>query len=128
MELIQKKEELLSMISSQAKETAREKQPKRIARSTVATVSASRLDDGEVVIQVSTSKVHETALSEILLNLEEDGLLLLNASSFESSGGRVSYTLHLQVCFCNISFAFAFSILIKYLTSYKSTQIFRETK
>ncbi|KAB1222198.1 Transcription factor ORG2 [Morella rubra] len=97
MELIQKKEELLSTISSQAKETAREKQPKRIARSTVATVSASRLDDGEVVIQVSTSKVHETALSEILLNLEEDGLLLLNASSFESSGGRVSYTLHLQV-------------------------------
>ncbi|KAG2687342.1 hypothetical protein I3760_09G046900 [Carya illinoinensis] len=97
--LIQNKEELLSMISSQADiETQNQQinQPKTIARSSLSTVSASRLNDTEVMIQISTSKINDTPLSEILLSLEEVGVLLLNVSSFESFGGRVFYGLHLQ--------------------------------
>ncbi|KAF5474255.1 hypothetical protein F2P56_006169 [Juglans regia] len=100
--LIQNKEELLSMISSQTDiETQHEhemmNQPKTIARSSLSTVSASRLNDTEVMIQISTCKINNnTPLSEILLSLEEVGLLLLNVSSFESFGGRVFYGLHLQ--------------------------------
>ncbi|KAJ6363552.1 hypothetical protein OIU78_003682 [Salix suchowensis] len=72
---IQRKEELLSKLSGQA----------------------SRLGDTEVVVQISTSKILKTPLSEILLNLEENGLVLINSSSFESFGGNVFYHLHLQV-------------------------------
>ncbi|XP_041024597.1 transcription factor ORG2-like isoform X2 [Juglans microcarpa x Juglans regia] len=99
--LIQNKEELLSMISRQTDiETQNEhemNQPKTIGRSSLSTVSASRLNDTEVMIQISTCKIdNNTPLSEILLSLEEVGLLLLNVSSFESFGGRVFYGLHLQ--------------------------------
>ena len=62
----------------------------------ISKVSTSRLSDKEIVVQISTFKVHESPLSEFLLNLEEDGLLVINASSFESFGGRVFYNLHLQ--------------------------------
>ena len=65
--------------------------------SSISKVSTSRLSDKEVVVQISTFKVHESPLSEVLLNLKEDGLLVINASSFESFGGRVFYNLHLQV-------------------------------
>ena len=65
--------------------------------SSISKVSTGRLSDKEVVVQISTFKVHESPLSEVLLNLKEDGLLVINASSFESFGGRVFYNLHLQV-------------------------------
>jgi hypothetical protein len=122
MGLILKKEELLSRISGQDDhhETRQEKQPKSIAWSSLSTVSASQLDDREAVIQISTHTVHKNALSEILVNLEEDGLVLLNASSFESFEGRVFCNLHLQVSFSNLSVPFAFSILAQH--SYSSKQ------
>ncbi|GMY19375.1 transcription factor ORG2-like isoform X1 [Fagus crenata] len=99
MGLIQKKEELLSRTTRQGDETHEEEQPaKSIARSTSIAVWASHLDDRQIVVQISSdSKVHKTPLSDILLNLEEDGLLVLNASSFESQGGKVFCNLHLQV-------------------------------
>ncbi|KAJ9695396.1 hypothetical protein PVL29_010726 [Vitis rotundifolia] len=95
--LIQKKEELLSKISRQGDIIHLEKQRKGTLASSLSAVSASRLSDREIVVQISTFKVHESPLSEVLLNLEEDGLLVINASSFESFGGRVFYNLHLQV-------------------------------
>ncbi|GLT95823.1 hypothetical protein SLE2022_134850 [Rubroshorea leprosula] len=64
---------------------------------TAANISANRLSDTEVMLQLSTYKVHKTSLSDILVKLEEDGFLLINASSFESFEGRVFYNLHLQV-------------------------------
>jgi hypothetical protein len=102
MGLIQKKEELLSRICGEGDHEARqEKKPKSKAWSSLSTVTATQIDDdGEVVIQISTYVVHKNALSEILVCLEEDGLVLLNASSFESFEGRVFFNLHLQVCFC----------------------------
>ncbi|KAG6690944.1 hypothetical protein I3842_10G038800 [Carya illinoinensis] len=96
--LIQRKEELLSRISRQADQnTHQENQPKGIAAwSSLSTVSASRVNDREVVIQIPTSEDQKTPLSAILLALEQDGLLLLNASSFEALGGRAFYNLHLH--------------------------------
>ncbi|KAG6744702.1 hypothetical protein NC652_036113 [Populus alba x Populus x berolinensis] len=95
---IQRKEELLSKLSRQADDlTHQENQRKGTMHSSLSSVSASRLSDSEVVIQISTKKLHRSPLmSEILVNLEEAGLLLTNSSSFESFGGRVFYNLHLQ--------------------------------
>ncbi|XP_034225828.1 transcription factor ORG2-like isoform X2 [Prunus dulcis] len=101
--LIRKREELLVRISKQEdQELHEEKQMKSTAGkstagSSLSAVSTYRLNDREVAIQISTLKTHNNLLSEILLNLEEEGLQILNASSFESSGERVFYNLHLQV-------------------------------
>lgn len=96
--LIQKKEELLSRISRQGEQFHQGNQRvQNPARSSSSSVSANWLNDREVMIQISTYKVDRSPLDEILLNLEKDGFLLQNASSFESSGGRVFYNLHLQV-------------------------------
>ncbi|XP_034703429.1 transcription factor ORG2-like isoform X1 [Vitis riparia] len=95
--LIQKKEEFLSKISREGDLIHLENQRNGALGSSLSAVSARRLNDREIVVQISTFKVHESPLSEVLLNLEEDGLLVINASSFESFGGRVFYNLHLQV-------------------------------
>ncbi|KAH0972219.1 hypothetical protein GBA52_024375 [Prunus armeniaca] len=89
--LIQKKEELLSRLrrlQQQEDPTYNEKQ----SRSAV-----SWFNDREVVLQISSYVVQKSPLSQILVDLEEHGLLLLNASSFESFEGRLFYSLHLQV-------------------------------
>lgn len=97
--LIQKKEELLSSISRLEEQIhLQEYQRHMSSRSSLSAVSTNWLNDSEVTIQISTYKVQKSPLAEILLSLEEDGFLLLNASSFESFGsGRVFYNLHLQV-------------------------------
>ncbi|CAK7340223.1 unnamed protein product [Dovyalis caffra] len=95
--LIQRKEELLSNLSKQDDLIHQENQRNDTIYSSLLSVSTSRLSDREVVIQISTYKLHKSPLSEILLNLEEDGFVLINCSSFDSSGGSVFYNLHLQV-------------------------------
>ncbi|KAG6771173.1 transcription factor ORG2-like [Populus alba x Populus x berolinensis] len=94
---IQRKEELLSKLSRQDDLIHQENQRKNTLYSSLSSVSASRLGDREVVVQISTCKVLKSQISEILLNLEENGLVLINSSSFESFGGNVFYHLHLQV-------------------------------
>ncbi|KAM1636569.1 hypothetical protein ACFX13_014757 [Malus domestica] len=96
--LIRKREELLSRINKQESALHEEKnQIKSAARSSLSAVSACQLNDREVAIQISSLKTKNNLLSDILLNLEEEGLQILNASSFESSGGRVFYNLQFQV-------------------------------
>lgn len=97
--LIRKREELLSRITKQESALHEEKnQIKSAARSSLSAVSAYQLNDKEVAIQISSLKTQNNLLSDILLNLEEEeGLQILNASSFESSGGRVFYNLQFQV-------------------------------
>lgn len=81
------------------KEEKQVKSTAPISRSSSSAVSTSRLSDGEVSVQISTLKSTHNVISQILQSLEEDGLEILNASSFESYGGRVFYNLHLQVLF-----------------------------
>ncbi|XP_061995938.1 transcription factor ORG2-like [Rosa rugosa] len=106
--LIQKRDELLSKISQQEnvvllQEEKQVKSTARGSRSSLSAVSTTRLSDSEVTIQISIIKSSHNFISRILQSLEEDGLELLNASSFESSGGRIFYNLHLQVdMFCRL--------------------------
>lgn len=100
--LIGKKEEVLArVLKLQADTIYQQSQRKSAVWSSLAAVSASRLSDKEIVLQISTFKVHDTPLSQILIDLEKDGLSLLNATSFESFGGRVFYSLHLQVIYAD---------------------------
>ncbi|KAM5551883.1 transcription factor ORG2-like [Rosa sericea] len=105
--LIQKRDKLLSKISQQENVVLQEekqvKSTARRSRSSLSAVSTTRLSDSEIASQISTIKSSHNFISRILQSLEEDGLELLNASSFESSGGRVFYNLHLQVdMFCRL--------------------------
>ncbi|KAB2065767.1 hypothetical protein ES319_A09G113100v1 [Gossypium barbadense] len=96
--LVHKKEELLLRIFQQGGI----KRCRDGRCSSSATVSINRLSsDSEVVIQITLRKdrVQKIQLSEFLHILEEQqGLILLNATSFESFGaGMIFYNIHLQV-------------------------------
>ncbi|KAM1109795.1 hypothetical protein EV2_009480 [Malus domestica] len=95
--LNRKREELLSRASKQEGVMHVVKKVKITARRSLSAGSTYRLNDTEVAIQISTFKSDNNLLSEILLHLEEEGLQVQNASSFESFGGRIFYNLHLQV-------------------------------
>ncbi|CAN7013861.1 unnamed protein product [Brassica oleracea var. botrytis] len=95
--LIQKKEELLVRVSGQkAIEHYVEPQPMAVARY-VSTISATKLGDNEVMVQISSSKNHNFSISNVLSGLEEDGFVLVDVSSSRSQGERLFYTLHLQM-------------------------------
>ncbi|KAG2325610.1 hypothetical protein Bca52824_008338 [Brassica carinata] len=95
--LIQKKEELLVRVSGQRDiEHHVKQQPKVVARY-VSTVSATSLGDHEMIVQISSSKIHNFSISNVLSGLEEDGFVLVDISSSRSHGDRIFYTLHLQV-------------------------------
>ncbi|KAF7804013.1 transcription factor ORG2-like [Senna tora] len=95
--LRKKKEKLLLRISREGGEdgAALSKARKFVHHNSV--VSTSSLNDSEAVIQISSYDLHKTPISQILLCLETQGLLLLNASSFHTFEGRVFYNLHFQV-------------------------------
>ena len=97
--LMRKKEELMAAMVGQEVKSDKEKKTKCAATSSSSIVSTSRLGQREMAIQISTdiNGGHQNSLSEILVCLEEEGLLLLNASSFESFDGKVFHNLHLQV-------------------------------
>ncbi|KAJ4723541.1 Transcription factor ORG2-like [Melia azedarach] len=101
--LKEKKEELLTKIPTQHDDFInihQRKQKQVVVGSNLFSVSASKLTEKEILIHISTYKTNycPLLLSEILLHLQENhSLLLLSASSFESSGGRVFYSLLLQV-------------------------------
>ncbi|KAL4282730.1 hypothetical protein GQ457_16G006410 [Hibiscus cannabinus] len=104
--LVQEKEEVLLRISQQGgtKCCSTDEEELRISRnercSSSAAVSVNRVSSGsEVGIQISMNKeeVEKTQLSEILHVLEQQGFLLLSATSFESYGGMVFYNFHIQV-------------------------------
>lgn len=96
--LMKKKEELLSNFSKQGSLLYQERKRKTTTWSSLSDVSATQLNDREIVVQISTYKVHENPLSHIVLDLEEDGFSVLNSTTFESFEGRVFYSLHLLVC------------------------------
>ncbi|XVE95775.1 hypothetical protein REPUB_Repub02eG0128900 [Reevesia pubescens] len=97
--LVQKKEEILSRISRQD-EFVHQQNKRKIERFSTSPfgISVTRVSETEVVVQISTFQAYnDTPLSTILLNLEEDGLFLTDASCFESFGGKVFYNLIFQV-------------------------------
>ncbi|KAK7344943.1 hypothetical protein VNO77_15213 [Canavalia gladiata] len=96
--LTKKKEEILLKISQQGDAVVNKESRRKIAQyNSGFVVSTSRLSDNEASIQISSYIVHKIPLSEILLSLENDGLVLLNVSSSHTYGGRLFYNLHFQV-------------------------------
>ncbi|XP_060174609.1 transcription factor ORG2-like [Lycium barbarum] len=60
-------------------------------------ISASPLCHGQVLVQISTTQANDFPISEAFQSLEEDGLILLNASSFKSFGDKIFHSLHFQM-------------------------------
>ncbi|GMN22576.1 hypothetical protein TIFTF001_049002 [Ficus carica] len=101
-ELVRKRDEILLTANSRQQGNLQvhqeiNKQTKTASRASLSSVSASQLNNKEVVVQISTLKLDKNPLSEMLHNLEKDGLSVLNASSFESFGGRIFHNLHIQL-------------------------------
>ena len=96
---MRKKEELMTAMVGQEVDSDEEKRKKCAATSSSSIISASRLGRREMAVQICTDidGSHRNSLSDLLVCLEEDGLLLWNASSFESFDGKVFHNLHLQV-------------------------------
>ncbi|KAG7565982.1 hypothetical protein ISN44_As10g025950 [Arabidopsis suecica] len=49
------------------------------------------------MVQISSSKIHNLSISNVLGGIEEDGFVVVDVSSSRSQGERLFYTLHLQV-------------------------------
>ncbi|XP_027069340.1 transcription factor bHLH100 [Coffea arabica] len=97
--LIEKKECLKTRISEQENSSPLRKQ-RNLGSSTQipsSTVSASRLSDREVMVQISTMKFSKCSYADVLSSLEQDGFFSLNSSCFESFGERVFHSLHLEI-------------------------------
>ncbi|GAA0174162.1 basic helix-loop-helix transcription factor [Lithospermum erythrorhizon] len=103
--MIHKKEELLSFESKKQKDqilmSAHEKmlEPRgsMMMASSLMSVSASSLaNNKEVLVQFSTIKFNQSLMSKVLEKLEEDGLCVLNATTYES-GDKLFHSLHLEV-------------------------------
>ncbi|PIN18321.1 hypothetical protein CDL12_09026 [Handroanthus impetiginosus] len=96
--LIQKKQTLISNISRAEDSSVDLKNHRRksIQKSSFPAVSATRISDREVIIQSSIPKAEKGSFSEAVINLEEEGFVVMNASCVESFGGSVFCNLHIQ--------------------------------
>ncbi|PHU05926.1 hypothetical protein BC332_26748 [Capsicum chinense] len=99
--LIQKKEEFTSRTISNREKSNDFNKQKRIIRGGIENsslvISASEVGNKEIVIQISTLKNNKGSIGEAISILEDEGLVLLNATSFETFEDRVFHTLHFQV-------------------------------
>ncbi|XP_042513643.1 transcription factor ORG2-like [Macadamia integrifolia] len=95
--LKQRKQEILSTIHKNGDRTHIDNQSNRIVRRSLPIVSVSEIEERVVMIQICTSKNMRSSVSEILVNLEEEGLEVFNLSASGSSGEVVFYNLHLQI-------------------------------
>ncbi|KAL2895875.1 Transcription factor ORG2 [Bienertia sinuspersici] len=66
-----------------------------IKETTSFSISANKLGDKELVIQISAFE--RISLAEVLLLLEKNGFLVIDVSSFQSFGGASFYNIHLWV-------------------------------
>ncbi|KAJ0255426.1 Myc-type [Hirschfeldia incana] len=95
--LTQKKEGLMVRASGQRDMECYVKQQSQAVASYVSTVFATNHGDNEVMVQISSPKIHKFSIYNVLSGLEEDGFVVVDVSSSSSRGERLFYTLHLQV-------------------------------
>ncbi|XP_055809378.1 transcription factor ORG2-like [Solanum dulcamara] len=98
--LIQKKEEFTSTIISNKKNSAdfnKQKRRKGGIENSSLVITTSELGDKEIVVQISTLNNNKGSIGEAISELEDEGLVLLNATSFGTFEDGVFYTLHFQV-------------------------------
>ncbi|KAH6817678.1 hypothetical protein C2S53_008839 [Perilla frutescens var. hirtella] len=94
--LIQKKERFMSKQAENSSLEFKNHHKMKPTQNSFSAVSATRISDAEIVIQISMPRAEKGSFSEAILRLEEEGFLMVNASSFESFEGRLFYNLHLQ--------------------------------
>ncbi|XP_043720827.1 transcription factor ORG2-like [Telopea speciosissima] len=83
--LKQRKDEILASVYNRGNTKNQiDRQKNGIIRKSLPTVSVSRVDEGEILVQICTCKNTRSPFSEVLLNLEVEGLQLLNVSSSSS--------------------------------------------
>ena len=101
--LIKKKDELSFRISGQ-KDLLNTNQNDKPEKGYASTVSATNLGETGLMVQISSLQTVKCSFGNVLSGLEEDGLVLVDASSSRSQGERLFYTLHLQMDNCNLNF------------------------
>ncbi|XP_043705119.1 transcription factor ORG2-like [Telopea speciosissima] len=102
--LKQRKQDILSSIHKKGDQIHIDtNQSNGIVRRSLPSVLVSQIEEREVMIQICGSQNMRSSLSEVLLNLEEEGLEVSNVSASASSGAVVFYNLHLQVYFLSQS-------------------------
>ncbi|TMW89258.1 hypothetical protein EJD97_017436 [Solanum chilense] len=65
--------------------------------SSTTSICASQLSNAQVLVQISTTQENNFPISQVFASLEEDGLILLNASTFKSFGDKIFHSLHFQM-------------------------------
>ncbi|XP_042514387.1 transcription factor ORG2-like [Macadamia integrifolia] len=100
--LKQRKDEILASVYNRGNSKGPiDKQRNGIIKKSLPTVSVSQVDEGEVLIHICSCKNTRSPFSEILQNLEDEGLQVLNVfasvSSSSSSGEVLIYNLHLKM-------------------------------
>ncbi|CAH8392849.1 unnamed protein product [Eruca vesicaria subsp. sativa] len=105
-QLIKKKDELSFQISGQKDlvYTDQNGNPEKGGTSYASTVSATRLGETEAMVQISSLQTEKCSFGNLLSGIEEDGFVLMDASSSRSKGERLFYTLHIQMDNCNLNF------------------------
>ncbi|KAL5720073.1 hypothetical protein ACHQM5_012776 [Ranunculus cassubicifolius] len=95
--LVRRKEDILSCIFKQNSEhTSYHVQSNCVKEQSFARVTTSQIGDREIVIQISTPTEGKATFSNVLQNLEENGVDILSVVSV-SSENKVFYTLHVEV-------------------------------
>ncbi|AEC09952.1 basic helix-loop-helix protein 100 [Arabidopsis thaliana] len=97
--LMKKKEELSFQISGQRDlvYTDQNSKSEEGVTSYASTVSSTRLSETEVMVQISSLQTEKCSFGNVLSGVEEDGLVLVGASSSRSHGERLFYSMHLQI-------------------------------
>ncbi|XP_075103847.1 transcription factor ORG2-like [Nicotiana tabacum] len=100
--LSQTKDLLLSTILSKKADSLVQPNNYNNKRNTTSSASstsifASPLCNGQVLVHISTTQTNGFPISEAFQTLEEDGILLLNATSFKSFGDKIFHSLHFQM-------------------------------
>ncbi|XP_010554771.1 PREDICTED: transcription factor ORG2 [Tarenaya hassleriana] len=100
--LLQKKEELMVRLSGQRdllcendKDDEKKSEPTK-ATGFGSIVTVARINETEAVVQISSLKAHKCSFPNVLRGLEEDGFVIIDASSSLSRGDRLFYTVHFQ--------------------------------
>ncbi|EOA27788.1 hypothetical protein CARUB_v10023940mg [Capsella rubella] len=103
--LIKMKEELSYQISGQRDlvHTEQNGKPEKGVTSYRSAVSATRLGETEVMVQISSLETGNFSFGNVLSGVEEDGLVIVDASSSRSQGERLFYTLHLRMDSCKLN-------------------------
>ncbi|KAJ4977654.1 hypothetical protein NE237_008434 [Protea cynaroides] len=102
--LKQRKEDILASVYGRDNIKNQDNQRNGIVRKSLPTVLVSQVNQEEIMIQICTCKNTRSPFSEVLQNLEDEGLQILNVSVSGSLQDVVFFNVHIQVYFLYLCF------------------------